>query len=108
MGAKQKALEERTIDHKKVSAEAKTVENYLLKIKGGCDFIWITLKCVIQAVQQRRLLWRPQKKSCLQHLHTRQPRPKKRRQPLGHVQTNAMGWRKCQWQAYPRGLCGAA
>jgi len=39
LAAKQKALEERTIDHKKVSAEAKTVSDYLLKIKGGCDFI---------------------------------------------------------------------
>lgn len=39
LAAKEKALEERTIDHAKVSAEAKTVEDYLLKIKGGCDFI---------------------------------------------------------------------
>jgi hypothetical protein len=39
LAAKEKALEERTVDHKKVAAEAKTVEDYLLKIKGGCDFI---------------------------------------------------------------------
>merc|ERR1719161_2903706 len=39
LAGKEKSLEERTIDHTKVSAEKKTVEDYLLKIKGGCDFI---------------------------------------------------------------------
>merc|ERR1719161_178275 len=39
LAGKEKALEERTIDHAKVAAETKTVEDYLLKIKGGCDFI---------------------------------------------------------------------
>merc|ERR1719199_228275 len=39
MAGKEKALEERKIDHEKVSAEKTTVEKYLLKIKGGCDFI---------------------------------------------------------------------
>merc|ERR1719453_746738 len=39
LAGKEKSLEERTIDHAKVSEEKKTVEDYLLKIKGGCDFI---------------------------------------------------------------------
>merc|ERR1719265_181051 len=39
LAGKEKSLEERTIDHEKVSAEKTTVEDYLLKIKGGCDFI---------------------------------------------------------------------
>merc|ERR1719247_2403121 len=39
LAAKEKSLEERTIDHAKVSEEKTTVETYLLKIKGGCDFI---------------------------------------------------------------------
>merc|ERR1719207_510352 len=39
LAGKEKSLEERTIDHTKVSEEKKTVEDYLLKIKGGCDFI---------------------------------------------------------------------
>merc|ERR1719502_2661727 len=39
LAGKEKSLEERTIDHAKVSDEKTTVEDYLLKIKGGCDFI---------------------------------------------------------------------
>merc|ERR1719335_2179441 len=39
LAGKEKSLEERKIDHAKVSAEKTTVEKYLLKIKGGCDFI---------------------------------------------------------------------
>jgi hypothetical protein len=39
LAEKEKSLEETTIDHERVTHERKAVEKYLLKIKGGCDFI---------------------------------------------------------------------
>lgn len=39
LAEKEKSLEERTVDHAKVSEEKAALEAYLLKIKGGCDFI---------------------------------------------------------------------
>merc|ERR1719378_528075 len=39
LAEKQKSLEETTIDHERVTHERTAIEKYLLKIKGGCDFI---------------------------------------------------------------------
>merc|ERR1719191_231138 len=39
LAEKEKSLEETNTDHARVTHERKAIEKYLLKIKGGCDFI---------------------------------------------------------------------